>query len=375
MDGGWLMRTAANRLRVGVIGVGHLGQAHARILAGMPNVQLAGVVDANPAQAAEVATRHGTRAFPDAHALMSAVDAACVVVPTSLHRAVAEPYLAAGVPLLVEKPLAPTVEDAEALVSLARRTGTVLQVGHIERFNPAFEELRRRPIQPKLVECERHGPFTGRSMDIGAVLDLMIHDLDLLLTLVGSDVAEVDAIGVAVFGRHEDIVNARLRFADGCVAHLTASRVSPNAKRRLRIWAPEGYAGVDFVSRRLTLVQPSDELLRLRGTDIAEMDPAARASLKEQVFGRVLQVQDEVCEAGDQLTRELEDFVASVRTGRSPRVPGEAGRDAIALAARILDSLRRHPWTGEADGPCGPTNMPPPLGRLFDGDAPRRAAA
>jgi predicted dehydrogenase len=265
----------------------------------------------------------------------------------------------------VEKPLANSLDDADALVQAARQANTILQVGHVERFNPAFEELLRRPIQPKLIECERHGPFTGRSMDIGAVLDLMIHDLDLLLTLVGGPVRDVDAIGVSVFGGHEDIVNARLWFEEGCVAHVTASRVSQEPKRRLRIWAPEGYAGMDFVSRRLTLVQPSDEFRR-RSIDISRLEPSARNALKDKVFGSLLEVCDLDCDAGDQLTRELDHFVGCVRTGRMPRVPGEAGRDAIALAERILESIRRHPWTSNPEGPCGPRQMPPPMGRLFD---------
>jgi len=235
------------RLRMGVVGVGHLGQAHARVLAGMPEVELVGVADVSAAQARMVADRHRTRAYTHFGPLLDQAEAACIVVPTCHHHAVAGAFLERGVPLLIEKPLAPTVEQAGELVDLARRKGAVLQVGHIERFNPAFEELRGRPIRPKFVECERHGPFTGRSTDIGAVLDLMVHDLDILNVLDGTPVVDVEAMGITVFGGHEDLVNARLRFASGCVAHVTASRISPLPKRRLRIWAAEGYAGVDFM--------------------------------------------------------------------------------------------------------------------------------
>jgi predicted dehydrogenase len=356
-----------------VVGVGHLGQAHARVLAGLPGVELFGVADVSAAQARTVADRHGTRAYTHFGPLLDQVDAACIVVPTVHHHAVASAFLERGIPLLVEKPLAPTVEQAADLVDLARRKGVILQVGHVERFNPAFEQLRGRPIRPKFVECERHGPFTGRSTDIGAVLDLMVHDLDLLNVLDGTPVVSVEAMGITVFGGHEDLVNARLRFAGGCVAHVTASRISPLPKRRLRIWAPEGYAGVDFMRGRLTLVQPSDELRR-HGLNVAHLDPNRRALLKDEIFSRHLLAREQVCAVPeDQLTRELRHFVECVRTGSRPRVNGEDGRAAVELACRVLDSLREHAWEGRPDGPKGPSNMPPPCGRLFESDG--RAAA
>jgi predicted dehydrogenase len=360
------------RLRMAVVGVGHLGQSHARILAGLPEVELVGVVDVDPDQAQTVAARTGSRAYTDFRQILGAVDAATVVVPTIHHYAVASEFLARGVPVLVEKPLAPTVEQAQQLVDLANRHHTILQVGHIERFNPAYEELRSRPIQPKFVEAERHGPFTGRSTDIGAVLDLMIHDIDLLLNLVGAPVVQVDAIGAAVFGGHEDMVNARLVFATGCVATLTASRMSRQPKRRLRIWAPEGYAGLDFVTRRLTLVQPSAEV-RERGLDLGRLDPALRTLLKDEVFGRYLEMLHLDCNQGDQLTRELQHFIRCVQTGSTPRVSGEDGRDAVAVAERILSCVRTHAWNGVKDGPVGPWQLPRPRGQLFTSQ--NRAAA
>src|SRR5207248_3529358 len=229
------------RLRVAVIGFGHLGKEHARILASLPEVELVGVADVNAEQAHAVARRHNTQAFTDYWPLLNLVDAACVVVPTTYHCAVAAEFLRRGLPVLVEKPLALDVEQANQLVQLSERHAAVLQVGHIERFNPAFEDLLSRALQPKFVACERLGVFTGRSTDIGAVLDLMIHDLDLLLALIHGPVRNVSAVGVAVFGGHEDMVNARLEFENGCIAHVTTSRISQRPKRRLRIWAPEGY--------------------------------------------------------------------------------------------------------------------------------------
>jgi predicted dehydrogenase len=360
-------------LRMAVIGVGHLGQAHARVLSTLDDVELVGVADVSAAQARQVADRHNTRAYTHYGPLLDQADAACIVVPTCHHHSVATSFLQRGIPLLIEKPIAPTVEQAAELVDLARRKGVPLQVGHIERFNPAFEALCGRPIRPKFVECERHGPFTGRSTDIGAVLDLMIHDLDLINALDGSEAVSVEAMGITVFGGQEDLVNARLRFASGCVAHVTASRISPLPKRRLRMWAAEGYAGIDFMQGRLALVQPTDEL-RHHGLNVANLDPARRGALKDEIFTRYLVSHEQVCSAADdQLTRELKHFVDCVRTGSRPRVSGEDGLAAVALATRILASLREHQWEGRPDGPTGPTNMPQPIGRLIERDG--RAAA
>jgi predicted dehydrogenase len=362
------------RVKMGVVGVGHLGQAHARILAGLANVELVGVVDADRSQAEAVAAQCRTRAFTSHLELFGQIDAASIVTPTTYHHPIAREFLSRRIPILVEKPLALTLNEARELVDLSRRHETILQVGHIERFNPAYEELRSRPITPKFIEMERHGTFTGRSTDIGVVLDLMIHDLDLLLDLVGGPVAEIEAIGATTFGGHEDMVNARLRFASGCIAHLTASRMSPNPKRKLRIWAPEGYAGIDFVRKHLTLVQPSEELRR-RQFDTRSLPRDQREQLKGEVFTRHLQTLELDCNRGDQLTRELEDFIRSVQTGSPPRVTGEAGRDAIALAERILQSVQTHRWSNSADGPTGPNCLPDPRGWLFDPVRPAIDAA
>ncbi len=351
-------------LRVAVIGVGHLGKEHARILSGLENVELLGVVDANLEQARAVALRCGTAAFSECGPLLDRIDAAVVAVPTFAHHAVAAPLLSRGIALLVEKPLAAKLREAEQLVELAHRHSAVLQVGHIERFNPAFEELERRPLQPKFIECERFGAFTGRSMDIGVVLDLMIHDLDLLLALVRSPVTSVEALGIAVLGQHEDAAHARLHFANGCVANLAASRINPSPARRMRLWSPEGYADIDFARRALTLIQPSASLREI-GMTARSLDAAGLAALKTDLYGRHFQQLQFDCNRGDQLTRELEDFVQCCRTGARPRVSGEDGRDTIALATRILDSLQAHSWTGDRRGPTGPQQLPAPLGMLF----------
>jgi predicted dehydrogenase len=348
-----------------VIGVGHLGKEHARILAGLPNVELIGVADVNADQAETVARRVGCAAFTNYRALLSAAEAAVIAVPTVYHHAVAGDFLRAGIPLLIEKPLASTLTQAEELVALARQQGVVLQVGHIERFNPALEEVQRLGLQPKFIACERLSTFTGRSVDIGVVLDLMIHDLDVLLALELGPVRSVEALGVTIFGGQEDVAQARLTFANGCVANVTASRASPVAARRMQLWAPEGYAGLDFARRHLTLIQPSVEVRR-HGLDPRRLDPAALALLKNELFGRHLEVRERDCNTGaDALTVELQDFVRCVQTGNRPRVSGEDGRDALALATRILDGIARHSWDGHVGGPTGPANLPSPRSVLF----------
>jgi predicted dehydrogenase len=330
-----------SRLRLAVIGVGHLGKEHARILAGMPDVELVGVADVNAAQAEAVAQRCGTRAFADYRALLPLADAAVIVVPTVHHHAVTTEFLRRGISVLVEKPLAADLAQADELVELARRHRAVLQVGHIERFNPAFEELCRRPLRPKFVMCERLGSFTGRSTDIGAVLDLMIHDLDLLLALTQSPARHVEALGWSVLGGHEDVAHARVVFENGCVANLSVSRVSAAPLRRMQVWAEEGFACVDFAKKHLTLVQPSEEL-RGRHLDPRRLDAAGLARLKAELHERHLRPLELNCQGGDQLTSELRDFLYSVRTGTRPRVAGEDGRAALALATRVLESLRSH---------------------------------
>ncbi len=354
------------RLPIGVVGVGHLGKEHARILASLPDVELLGVVDPRLAQAEAIALRCGARPFTDHRELLPLVRAAVIAAPTGLHHAVAKDFLARGIPLLVEKPLASTLAQAEELVDLARAHGAILQVGHVERFNPAFEELQRRSLRPKFIACERCAPFSGRSTDVGVVLDLMIHDLDLVLALVGAPVRHVQALGASVLGGHEDLAQARVTFANGCVANFTASRTHPTAVRRMQVWGAEGYAGLDFGRRHLTLMQPAEPLLR-GNFDVRRLPPEALAALKVDLFGRYLQVQELACDrpGPDQLTRELEDFVGCVKTGRRPRVEGTAGRDALALAELVLDSLAAHAWEGDACGPVGPCQLPAPTGALF----------
>jgi predicted dehydrogenase len=334
------------RLRVGVVGVGHLGQHHARILSSLDGVDLVAIADARAEQAQTVAARCGTVAHYDYRPLLDLVDAVSIAVPTVLHREVAGAFLERGIPTLVEKPMAGTLAESEQLVALARISNTLLQVGHIERFNPALQALDKLPVRPKFVNAERLSTYTFRSTDIGVVLDLMIHDIDLVLSLIAAPVRSIAAVGVSLFGEHEDVANARIEFEDGSVANLTASRASYSPSRKMRIWGAEGYASLDFAAKQATLIRPSDQLKRGR-LELEGVDLSQPAAVREHLFGKVLRV-DRVQEEGrESLALELEDFVSAARGLTRPRVSGEDALRAVRLADQILRSLDNHRWDAE----------------------------
>ncbi|HEV7221651.1 MAG TPA: Gfo/Idh/MocA family oxidoreductase [Pirellulales bacterium] len=346
-------------LRVAVVGAGHLGRIHARILSGLEGFSLVGVADPLEASRRETAVAHHVEAFADHRRLLGRIDAAVVAAPTKQHHAVALDLLAGGVHLFVEKPLAATLAEAQELVDAARRRGALLQVGHVERFNPAFAAVLPHVREPKYIEAVRRGGFTFRSTDIGVVLDLMIHDIDLVLSLVRSPLRSVEALGVSLFGRREDIANARLHFENGCVASLSASRASHGAARTMQIWSRRAFAGIDFAARTATIVRPSDALLR-RELDVEQMSIEEKTALKDRLMTEHLPVEQIQAEPCDAITAEWLDFADSIRAGRAPRVSGEDGRDAIAAAERILAQIAAHAWDGAPEGPLGPLMSPMP---------------
>jgi predicted dehydrogenase len=304
-------------LRIAVVGVGHLGRHHARILASLDGVELIAVVDTNRARAEEIAAAHGTRAVFDARDLIGQVDAVTIAVPTELHRDVARPFLDAGVAALVEKPLARSLAEADDLIAAAARQGAVLAVGHTERFNPAVEAARPLVTDPRFIEVHRLGTFPERSLDIDVVFDLMIHDLDVVLSLVDADVESIDAVGVPVLTGRVDIANARLRFTNGCIANLTASRISRDRVRKIRFFQPSAYVSIDYAAQKVEayrLVKSSAATPSIEGGDVAV---ATEEPLK----------------------RELADFVDAIVSHRSPRVDGAQGRRALALAQQITDKM------------------------------------
>lgn len=351
-----------SRLKVGVVGVGHLGRHHARILAGLEGVELAGLVDCRREQAEAVAASLGTQALTNYQELLPLVDAVSVVVPTVLHAEVAGFFLQRGIHCLVEKPLAPTIKEAQHLVSAAEKSGAILQVGHIERFNPAFACLVESGLRPRYLSAERLGVYTFRSTDISVVFDLMIHDIDLVLTLVNRPVQRVSALGVSVFGGHEDVAQSRLEFEDGTVVDLSASRISQQPSRRLRLWSPDGYASVDFSTRQTTILRPT-EALRRGETAWEGMDRTKPDAIRDHIFGQLLKADRSQPIAVDALTLELQDFVQAIASKSRPKVSGLDGLKAVAVAEQIQSVLRAstsNQRIGHPTHPAVSSSVPPP---------------
>ena len=337
-------------IRVAVVGAGRLGGFHARKLVGFPHVDLVAIVDPVEANRERLAAQCNTTPLADHRTLLGNIDAAVIAAPTALHHRLAMDFLEARAHLLVEKPICTTVPEADELVETARKNQVVLQVGHVERFNPAMAAAVPHTRSPRYVEAIRAGGVTFRSMDVGVVLDLMIHDIDLVLSLVRSPITRVDAVGISVLGRHEDIANARLEFECGCVASLSASRVAIEPIRRMHVWAPRAHAYIDFATRTTTLVHPSETLLRGQ-FHADQLTPEQVEDEKERLIAEHLPREQKRFDAVDALSLELQDFVEAVLTPRQPRVTGEAGRDALAVAQQILASLRGHSWEAPAAEP------------------------
>jgi predicted dehydrogenase len=326
------------RTRLAVVGCGHLGGIHARLLAARPDVELVAVVDPDEAARGRTAAAYGCRAVAEPRELAGAVDAAVVAAPTGLHAAVALPLLAAGIDLLVEKPIAATVEDARSIVIAARRHGRTVAVGHVERFNPAWRAAVAACRTPAVVEAERLAPFTFRSLDVGVVLDLMIHDIDLVLSLEPGRLERVEARGLVATGGHEDTVRARLTFSSGLVADLAASRISPVTSRSCTLWADAGILTIDFNAKTVTTIGASAGVRD--GSFVAAAVPAAeRGGLKERFFTDVLPIETVTVADANAIAAEHDDFLGAIRTGRAPLVPAAAGAAALEIAARVLEVL------------------------------------
>jgi predicted dehydrogenase len=315
-------------LKLGVIGAGHLGYHHARLYHGMEDVTLTGVADPNPEARTKIQQDfEGVPVYEHAEALLDAgVNAVSIVAPTREHGALTTQALQAGVHVLVEKPMAATVAEAASMVEAAHKAGRILQVGHIERFNGAVMALFEANMNPRFIECHRLSPFPGRGTDVSVVLDLMIHDLDIVLKLAGSEVTSVDAVGVPVFSVEEDIANVRLRFASGCVANLTSSRISVERMRKIRIFDPNAYVSTDYSAQEVLVYSKKD------GAIPPDANPM------EHIAITPLPVRKE-----EPLKLELEAFVASIQAGSHPQVSGEDGLRALQLAWRIIDAMRGQP--------------------------------
>lgn len=318
-----------HKLRVGVIGAGHFGRFHAQKVAAAPRAELIGIHDAETARAETVAAETGTQALP-LDALLAAAEAVVIAAPAGAHHGLAMTALGAGKHVLVEKPIAATLAEADAMIALAAAKGVVLQVGHLLRYTAEHTAISARMTRPFYVECVRIAPFKPRGTDVSVILDLMIHDIDLVLSLVDSPVIGVDAIGAAVASDHEDIANARIRFANGCVASIVASRVSLKAERRMRLFGEEGYLNVDFAARRLTAIG------RERGVPLPMLEG-----------GRLEEV---TWEEHDALAAEHASFAAAVLDGTPVLVDGAAGRRALDVALQVGTSMAAGRALAEASG-------------------------
>lgn len=332
-------------LRMAVVGAGHLGRYHARLLKPLAGVELVGVVDPHEPARQALATELGVPCWADLADIPGRLDAAVLAAPTCWHHRLGLRLLERGVHLLVEKPLASAAAEAEELVEAANRQGLVLQVGHVERFNPAFQAALEHLEQPKYIEAARLSGYSFRSTDIGVVLDLMIHDLDLVLALVDAPLRSVAACGATILGGHEDVANARLEFESGAVATLSASRASFVARRTMQVWTPRVFAGLDFSTRGVTLVRPTPELAAGGLAATGELTPERREHLKQHLFEELLPIERFEAPPTNAIADELADFVDSIRSLRRPRVSGEDGCRAVTVAEQVLRCIAEHSWT------------------------------
>lgn len=307
------------KLRVGVIGAGYLGKFHAEKYAGMDEVDLVGVVDINTSQAEDVARKCRTTAYLAYQDLFGKVDAVSIVVPTPFHFTVARDFLENDVDVLIEKPVTTTLEEADALIRFSESKGLIMQVGHLERFNPAVVALQDIVHKPMFIESHRLSIYKDRCTDVSVVLDLMIHDIDIILNFVRSDVSEIRSAGIPVISEHVDIANARLEFESGCIANVTASRISTKNERKIRLFQKDAYVSVDFTSQEITVIQQN--------------------SSKESGLIPGMEIKQLRFTKGDALEDELKAFIQSVITRETPEVTGKMGRDALKIALSIMEQI------------------------------------
>ena len=332
--------------RVGVAGVGAIGRNHARIMGELARssggaLEFAAIYDADRERAALLAAAHGARAVASLEEFATAVDAATIAVPTVFHREVGGFLLERGRHVLVEKPISESLAEAQALIELARRKELILQVGHIERFNPVLRELEKRMSSPRFIEATRLSPYPGRSLDVGVVLDVMIHDLEIILHLVRSPWVQVDAVGVPVLSKREDIANVRVRFESGCVANITASRISQEKLRKIRVFQPDAYLSLDYQKQE-------GYLMRLAGEQEKEstmlgklLGLAADTTIVTEFAGRRIVREPVPVEKDEPLKLEIASFIECARAGKRPKVTGQEAAEALRLALEITEQIER----------------------------------
>ena len=339
------------KIKIAVVGAGHLGRFHARLLSKHDAYELVAVVDPLASARLSVAREVSAKSCKSVDDLadIDSIDAAVIATPTKYHFKISEELLKKGVHLLVEKPLALNFSQADTLVQLARSQNRILQVGHIERFNPALQRVYQQVERPYFFDARRHGGYSFRSTDIGVVLDLMIHDVDIALSLMKSKPIRIDAVGACVVGPHEDIAVARLVFDGGCVANLSASRVSDQMERRTQIWAPQSFVDIDYAEGVTSFTRPTD------GFHSGQLAPAGmcadeKKKAQEAFFSDWLCSEKFAAETRNALDDELTNFATAINTGHEVRVDGSAGRDAVAVCEQILEHMVQHVWDGATRG-------------------------
>lgn len=339
-----------SKLRVAIVGAGHLGRIHAKLAKSNEQVEVVAVADPSEAARALVTEQLGLSTVADYRNLLTEIDAAIVAAPTVHHYEVASTLLRAGVHTLVEKPLATSPDQCNRLVNIARNHARILQTGHVERFNPAWTAVQSHLAQPKYIEATRIGPYSGRSTDIGAVMDLMIHDIDLVLSLDRSEVVDVSASGLAVVGNHEDLAEARVVFSSGCVATFRVSRLALTATRAMQVFSVGGYARIDFASSQVQLVRPKSCVVD-RDVDLDGLSSQKRMAAKDSIYGELLDVEVISAPGRNAILDEHNDFLLSIQTGSLPSVTGEDGERAVTLASQIIEAIADHQWDGVTSKP------------------------
>ena len=333
----------SNSIRIGVVGTGSMGRNHARIFGGLTGVRFTAVLDHRPEVAAEIANQYGAEAVRSLDQFIEQVDAATIATPTVTHFEIAKALLERGKHLLVEKPFTETPEEARTLCDLAHQRGLVLQVGHIERFNPVMSALEQRLATPRFIEATRLSPYPGRSLDVGVVLDVMIHDLEIILHLVRSPWAQVDAVGVPILSKREDIANVRIRFESGCVANITASRISQEKLRKIRVFQPDAYLSLDYQRQEGYLLRLAEEGEK-ESTFLGKLLGAASGGTIVTEFAGKRIVREPVpIEKDEPLKRELVSFVECARAGTQPKVSGREATAALELALEITRQIETPP--------------------------------
>lgn len=327
--------------RIGVIGTGHIGRLHSRILSEIAGPDFRCVFDNNQQAAREVAQQYGIKAASSIEEFIQNVDAATVATPTPFHHPIGMLLLENHKHVLIEKPITETTEHARELVALAQKNGLALQVGHVERFNPVLSALESRLHQPRFIESHRLSPYPARSTEIGVVLDLMIHDLEIILHLVRSPVASIDAVGVPVLSKSEDIANARLRFENGCVANVTVSRVSPERLRKIRVFQEDAYLSLDYMRQEGFLCRMAEEHMK-ESSLLSKLFSSNDSTIVSEFGGKKIVREPVPIDKGEPLKRELADFLECARAGAQPKVSGREGMAALELALTITQQIAAH---------------------------------